>query len=54
MRTRHFSCDHPLLRRVAGPRFLDLTVAEGVAYVRPANPSITPEQLRPGAVIPAS
>ncbi len=51
-RVTRFSCDNPLLRKVASPRFLDLTVVRGCSLVRPANPSIKPEQLRPGAVIP--
>lgn len=49
---RGFRCDQPLLRRVASPRFLDLTVVEGCALVRPESPSIRPEDLKPGAVVP--
>jgi len=48
----HFSCENELLRRVATPKFLDLTVIQGCALVRPARPSITWEQLQSGAVIP--
>ncbi len=50
----NFRCNQPLLRRIASPRFLDLTVIEGCALVRPENPSVRPEDLRPGTVIPAS
>jgi hypothetical protein len=48
-----FHCRRPLLRRIASPRFLDLTLIDGCALVRPENPSVRPEDLRPGAVIPA-
>jgi len=50
----HFTCDDPLLRTVASPRFLDLSVIRGCAFIRPLKPSIRPEQLRPGAVIPVN
>ncbi len=52
-RVTSFSCDQPMLRRVASPRFLDLTVIEGCALVRPEDPSVRPEDLRPGVVVPA-
>lgn len=48
-----FSCDEPLLRRVASPRFLEVTVVEGCGLVKPENPSVRIEDLRPGLVIPA-
>ncbi len=48
-----FKCVGALLCRIASPRFLDLTVIEGCALVQGENPSVRPEDLRPGAVIPA-
>ena len=52
-RVTTFSCHRLLLRRIMSPRFLDLTVIEGCGLVKPDNPSIRLEDLRPGAVIPA-
>ena len=52
-RVTDFRCDQQLLRRVASPRFLDMTVVEGCGLVRPDDPSVRPEDLRPGAVVPA-
>lgn len=49
-----FSCRLPILRSIASPRFLDITVIEGCGLAKPADPSIRPEDLRPGSVIPAS
>jgi hypothetical protein len=47
------SCDRPLLRRIVSPRFLELTLIEGCGLARPDHPSVRPEDIRPGAVIPA-
>lgn len=52
-RVTGFKCRDQLLRRVASPRFLEMTVVEGCALVRPENPSVRPEDLRPGVVITA-
>lgn len=52
-RVTSYRCDQPLLCRVASPRFLDITVVEGCALVKPDNPSVRPEDLRPGVVVPA-
>ena len=52
-RVTSYRCDQPLLRRVASPRFLDITVVAGCALVKPDNPSVRPEDLQPGVVVPA-
>lgn len=48
-----FSCEKPLLCRIASPRFLKMTVVEGCGLVKPVDPSVRIQDLRPGAVIPA-
>lgn len=49
-----FSCQNSLLCRIASPRFLEISVVDGCALVRPQNPSITRDQVRGGALIPPS
>ena len=47
-RSTHYSCTPKLLRKVASPRFLDLTVVEGCELVQPEEPSVRLEELQPG------
>lgn len=50
--TQRFTTESRLLRSVAAPRFHDVTVVTGLAVRTPESPSITPDMLHPGAVIP--
>jgi hypothetical protein len=52
-RSTHFSCGLKLLREVASPRFLDLTVVEGCALTQPETLSERFEELEPGKIIRA-